>query len=188
MLDNVEDLLELSRIGRVEHETGPVDVSHVVRGLIEEHHAEINRLGLTVAVDDLPTIVGDRVRLQQIFDNLLVNALKYGCVGDDPQLHFGAEESADEVCFFVRDNGPGIAPEYREKIFALFQRLSSDDDGTGIGLTIVKRCAEIHGGRVWVDSAPGEGATFRIVLPRKPLASDGSARHDELVEETEITT
>lgn len=119
----------------------------------------------------LPVILFDRQRFWEIIDNLLTNAVKYGCTHPEPKLCLGSEESCDELLFFVEDNGPGIPEKYRERVFDLFQRLQTDQDGTGVGLALVKRVVEHAGGRVWTeDSRAGQGARFLVALPKRVLA------------------
>jgi len=171
MYQSIEDLLELSRLGRMPNEPRPVDTDAVVRELIEELAPRIRPRGLTVRVQStLPSIVADPARLTVAFENLLTNAIKYGCPRAGMAVQVGAVKVDAEVRFYVRDEGPGIAPAYHRKVFGLFQRLDARQEGTGVGLTIVQRIVEIHGGRVWIDSQPGQGACFWIAFPATPLA------------------
>ena len=159
----IEDLLQLSRVGTVTGTASAVDVYQVVRSIHERLAARIREVGATIEIDEnMPSIRADRMRLVQLFENLITNAIKYGCDRPNPRIEIGAITVNDEVRFFVRDNGQGIAPEYHQKIFEMFQRLHSDQAGTGIGLAIVARIAQAHGARVWVESEPGNGATFWI--------------------------
>ncbi len=107
---------------------------------------------------DLPVVYGDHSRLREVLENLIDNAVKF--VGDQPipRVEIGAREDGDEKVFYVRDNGIGIDPRYHEKIFDLFDKLDQDTEGTGVGLAIVKRIVEVHGGRIWVDSGGTEKA------------------------------
>ena len=111
-------------------------------------------------------IVADRIRIIELFENLIVNALKYGSPEPGGTITVGSKQTDTENCFFVRDTGPGIDARYHEKIFELFQRLDKSKEGSGAGLTIVSRIMEIHGGRAWVESEEGEGACFWIAFPR----------------------
>jgi signal transduction histidine kinase len=128
---------------------------------------EINAL---VEIDrDLPIVHGDKVRLIEVIQNLVENAAKYSNPRARTLIEIGAQpSSAGWFIFHVRDNGMGIAPEYHEKIFGLFNKLDALTEGTGIGLTLVKRIIEVHGGQIWVESTPGAGATFYFTLPAKP--------------------
>jgi len=114
---------------------------------------------------DLPRVVADRVRLAQVFENLLTNAVKYGCGHDQPAVVIEGCIDAGEVRYCVRDNGSGIAPQFHERIFGLFERLESNTDGTGVGLAAVSRIMEAHGGRAWVESEVGQGAAFWLAFP-----------------------
>ena len=139
------------------------------RTALDEAMANLGRAiaekGAVVTHDDLPTVLADPIQFVQLFQNLIGNALKF-CDGT-PRVHVAAERTGEEWVFSVRDNGIGIAPEYRERIFQIFQRLHGRDKypGTGMGLAICKRVVERHGGRIWVESRPGQGSTFLFTLP-----------------------
>jgi len=109
---------------------------------------------------DLPQVYGDRVRLVEVLQNLLENAVKYIGNQPDPEIEIGVRRDGASDIFFVRDNGMGIDPQYHDRVFELFEKLDANTEGTGIGLAIVKRIIEIHGGRIWLESRVGEGATF----------------------------
>jgi len=170
MRDNIDDLLELSRIGRVTNNPGTINVTELVQSLVADQQDPIKDKAVTVHVqEDMPSLWADRSQIIQIFDNLITNALKYGCDADQPAIHIGAEQNNGETRFFVKDNGQGIDPEYHDKVFGLFQRLKTDADGTGIGLALVKRVLELHHGRAWVVSQVGEGATFWLSFPQESV-------------------
>ncbi|HEX7588024.1 MAG TPA: ATP-binding protein, partial [Anaerolineae bacterium] len=121
----------------------------------------------TVTHGDLPSVPGDRSQLVQLFQNLIGNAIKFH--GEKaPRVHITATDSGWEWRFIVSDNGIGFDPQYGERIFVIFQRLHSQREyaGTGIGLSICKRIVERHGGRIWAESAPGQGANFNFTLPK----------------------
>ena len=167
----IEDLLQLSRVGRVTDKPQTVDVSALVSELAEELRL-VSKPGVRVNTQpDMPPILADPVAISRLFQNLLANAFHYGCRGVEPCIEVGSHIAGDEIRFFVRDNGPGISPEYHDKIFGLFQRLEANQDGTGIGLAIVSKIMEVHGGRAWVESTPGAGATFWLGFPRRFLVS-----------------
>jgi signal transduction histidine kinase len=110
-------------------------------------------------------VTGDRPRLLEVFQNLLDNAVKFMGSQPQPYINIGMRQDGEEPVYYVQDNGIGIAPRYHEKVFGLFERLDIANDGTGIGLTLVKRIIEVHGGRVWVESAgEGQGSTFCFTL------------------------
>ncbi|MEE8523743.1 MAG: two-component regulator propeller domain-containing protein [Thermoanaerobaculia bacterium] len=173
----LNDLLELSRIGRMVNPSPEIRLGELaseavgmVAGRIAERGAEI------VIASDLPAVSGDRVRLLQVFQNLIDNAVKY--MGDQvsPQVEVGArwdETDADGrgPVLYVRDNGLGIALEYQDEIFGLFRQLDADAEGTGVGLALVKRIVELHRGRIWIESeGKGQGSTFCFTLPAAPAA------------------
>ena len=113
------------------------------------------------------TVFGDRVRLLQVVQNLVDNAAKF--MGDQPNPYIEIGQRGDEdgkPIFYVKDNGIGIAPEYHERVFGLFNKLDAQTEGTGVGLALVKRIIEIHGGRIWVESEVGKGSTFFFTLLR----------------------
>jgi light-regulated signal transduction histidine kinase (bacteriophytochrome) len=130
-----------------------------------------------ITVDSLPHMWANPSQITQLFQNLIANAIKFrGNV--QPEIHVSAEQIDGQTIFSVRDNGIGIAPEYHQKIFGIFQRLLSRRDypGTGIGLAICKKIVERHAGRIWVESCAGEGANFRFTLSESPdqTASSGN--------------
>jgi signal transduction histidine kinase len=124
--------------------------------------------GITLELQkNLPVVYGDKQRLIEVLQNLLDNAAKFMGNQKNPQIEIGQRgedvEHGNPV-FFVRDNGIGISPEYHEQVFGLFNKLNPDIDGTGIGLTLVKRIIELHSGRIWVESEKGKGSTFYFTL------------------------
>lgn len=166
MSELIEDLLQLSRIGRGRHTVTEVDASTVIQGVVERFAPQAEQAGATIKVQPGMTyVLADPMRLNQLFENLLSNALKYGCGHPNPEIRIGWQREPNEVRFYVQDNGPGIPPEYHAKVFGLFQRLETRQEGTGVGLAIVVRIAQSHGGRVWVESEPGAGATFWVAWP-----------------------
>jgi chemotaxis family two-component system sensor kinase Cph1 len=122
--------------------------------------------GGSVICDEMPSIVADESQMTQLFQNLIGNALKFH--GEEaPRVEISAARKGNDWIFSVRDNGIGIDPQYKDRIFELFQRLHTHEEysGTGIGLTIAKKIVEQHGGRIWVDSEPGKGTTFSFTIP-----------------------
>ncbi len=187
MRDMIDDLLKLSRIGTVAIDLQPVGLSEVAEELVRKHAPELEDKHTDVSLElneDQPTVLADLNRLVEVLDNMIVNALKYACDGPEPRITIGSETVGREVRLFVKDNGPGIGREHHEKIFGLFQRLDDSKEGTGVGLAIVKRIMEVHGGRVWVESAIGEGATFWLAFPAAvgeaamSLSAQGAGVHD----------
>jgi signal transduction histidine kinase len=123
---------------------------------------------------DLPVIYADQARIYQVFENLLVNAIKYMGNTKNPRIDIGCEDRGKFHRFYVRDNGSGIDPQYHRKIFEMFYRLKETraEDGTGLGLAIVDRIVRNHGGKVRVESEKGKGAAFYFNLPKKKMESD----------------
>ncbi|HTI51322.1 MAG TPA: PAS domain S-box protein, partial [Planctomycetaceae bacterium] len=168
----IEGLLAYSRVGRHGNPFVATDAETAFARAVTNLEAAIAEGRAVVTHDPLPTVIADATQLMQLFQNLIGNAIKYR--GDEaPQVHVSAEQREHEWLFSVRDNGIGIAPQYRERIFVIFQRLHtrSEYPGTGIGLAICQRIIERHGGRIWVESEPGQGSTFFFSLP---VAAGGS--------------
>ncbi len=160
------ELLELSRVGRLMNEPEIIPFEDLVRSAEEIAHGQIEAGRITIGLQpNLPTVHGDRQRLTEALQNLLDNAAKYMGGQADPRIEIGQRGEEDgKLVFFVKDNGIGIAPEYHEHIFGLFNKLDPKVEGTGIGLALVKRIVEVHGGRVWVESEAGKGSTFYFTL------------------------
>jgi chemotaxis family two-component system sensor kinase Cph1 len=146
----------------------PVACSAVVDEVIAGLGAAIGRSGGEVTCDALPIVAADKRQLAQLFQNLIGNALKFRGQ-KPPRVHVAAARDDHGWCFSVRDNGIGIPPESHERIFAMFERLHgrSQYPGTGMGLAICKKIVERHGGRIWVESEPGQGCTFCFTIPAK---------------------
>jgi signal transduction histidine kinase len=184
----INDLLAYSRVGTHGAPLVPTDCGEVVAGVIAALGAPITETGARVIYGELPSVLADATQLSQLFQNLIGNALKF-CTGVTPQITISAEpvpcghcqthpasgmglaaatpQAGGEWLIHVRDNGIGIDPAYAERIFIIFQRLHSREEypGTGIGLAICKKIVERHGGRIWVESQPGQGATFTFSRP-----------------------
>jgi PAS domain S-box-containing protein len=162
----VQDLLLLSRIGSKKRPFEPVDVEQVLLDVLRDHRHQIRELGAVVQHDPLPVVCGDPAELPLVFSHLLQNSLKFRSE-DPPRVRITTEREDGWWRFAVADNGIGIEPEYFDRIFVLFQRLHTRDryEGTGVGLSIVKKVVERHGGRCWVASTPGAGTTFFFTLP-----------------------
>jgi PAS domain S-box-containing protein len=181
MKDLIDDLLQLSRIGRTRLEQAPVGMSSLVQDVSLELSFALQEKRVELRIDpDLPTVPCDRARMREVFKNLISNAVKYN---DKPQpkIEIGCRSDNGAFTFAVRDNGIGIAPEYHEKIFKIFQRLHHREEyeGTGVGLAICKKVVEAHGGRIWVESAPGEGTTFLFTMPRTAARQSGQEEHED---------
>jgi signal transduction histidine kinase/DNA-binding response OmpR family regulator len=166
-----DDLLTYTRLSRVAVELIPVSLEEVVDGALMQLQAEIRAKEAQVTVArPLPQVIGHYVTVVQAVANLLANGLKFVAPGVRPQVHVWAEERDDSVCLRLRDNGIGIAPEYQERIFRIFERLHGPETypGTGIGLSLVRKGMERIGGQVGVESVPGQGSTFWLELRRPP--------------------
>lgn len=162
----IEDLLAYSLVGRGKSTREPADCSTALKRALANLEGAIRESGAKVTYDELPALIAEPTLLVQLFQNLISNAIKFRSE-KPPDVHVHAEQHDDEWVFAVRDNGLGIGPEYAQRIFVLFHRLHgrSAYPGTGIGLAICKRIVERHGGRIWVESEPGQGATFYFTLP-----------------------
>jgi PAS domain S-box-containing protein len=162
----LDELLELSRIGRKTNPSVEAPLQDIVREALSLVAGQIAQRGVKIQVTEEPVLLyGDRQRLVEIFQNLVDNAVKF--MGDQPApcIRIGAEQTDGETMLFVQDNGIGIDPRHQTKLFGLFEKLDPATEGTGIGLALVRRIVEVHGGRIWVLSAgPGKGATFRFTL------------------------
>jgi PAS domain S-box-containing protein len=167
----LNDLLELSRVGRVTNNPEEIRFSELVAEVLELIHGRISQRDIVVHADEnLPSIFGDRQRIQEVLQNLIDNAAKFMGDQPSPRIEIGQQgERGGKPVFFVRDNGIGISPEYKDRIFGLFDKLDMRTEGTGVGLALVKRIVEFHGGRIWVQSELGKGSTFYFTLP--PLAT-----------------
>lgn len=162
----LSDLLELARVGRVSKLPEEVDMNALAQESLQGLDERIHSAGITVNISpDLPIVFGDRIRLREVLENLIENAVKFSAGQANPLIEIGTRIQDGEQIIFVRDNGPGIDPRYHNRIFNLFEKLDPVMEGTGIGLTITKRIIEVHGGRIWVESTgQGKGSTFAFTI------------------------
>ncbi|HXG54098.1 MAG TPA: ATP-binding protein [Vicinamibacterales bacterium] len=169
----IEGILEYSRAGRVTQPSETLDMRQLVQDVVDLMAVPV---GTSVLIGELPAVRSAPLPLQQIFINLVGNALKYAG-RSDAVVHIDARDAGRFVEFRVSDNGPGIAPEYHERIWGMFQTLEARDkvEGTGIGLSLVKKLVEGQGGRAWVQSALGDGAIFRFLWPKQTREELGVA-------------
>lgn len=165
----IQGVLDYCRVGTAGKEFSEISSEDVLEQALGNLRNAIEGSGAAVTHDPLPMVSADKVQLMQLFQNVVGNAIKYRGA-EQPRVHVAARKNGShEWIFSIRDNGLGIEPQYFEKIFLMFQRLHGRGEfsGTGIGLTVCKKIAERHGGRMWVESATGKGSTFYIALPER---------------------
>ncbi|WP_327167282.1 sensor histidine kinase [Streptomyces subrutilus] len=162
----INDLLDFSRVGRVHHTHQSVDLGAVLKRTLSALSVGIEESGAVVTHDDLPSLVADPTQMGMLWQNLIGNAVKFRRAGETPRIHVSAEQEGELWRFAVTDNGIGIAPEYAEKVFVIFQRLHTKDayDGSGIGLAMCKKIVEFHGGTIGIDPAHTRGARITFTL------------------------
>ncbi|MGI9284227.1 MAG: AAA family ATPase [Pseudomonadales bacterium] len=168
MSNLLTELLEMSRIGRVVNPSESIALSELVQHAWNFVSLQAAERDVTIVVlPDLPVVYGDRVRLREVLQNLIENAIKFRGDNPEPRIEIGSRDEGAEVVCYVRDNGLGINPDYHERIFDLFERLDPKVDGTGIGLALARRIVELHGGKLWVESeGVGKGSTFFFTIPQ----------------------
>jgi light-regulated signal transduction histidine kinase (bacteriophytochrome) len=161
------DLLEYSRLSSIIHEHEEINMNELLREVKEKMSPEIERTGAVITTAELPKLKGSRKQLSQLIEELLTNAIKFN-KSAVPEISIGAERMDEYWKISVTDNGIGIDPAFFERIFVIFKRLHADESiytGTGTGLAICKKIAELHGGTIQVSSQPGKGSTFYFKLP-----------------------
>ncbi len=165
----IDDILAFSRMGRAQLSRAEIDMTELTNSIFNELQPADHPVQLNIAA--LPMARGDRAMMRQVLVNLLANAIKYSRSKTNPIIEVGASVNGDENIYFVKDNGVGFDMRYVDKLFGVFQRLHSVEEfeGTGIGLAIVKRIVTRHGGRVWAEGKPDEGATIYFSLPREGI-------------------
>jgi len=165
----INDLLAYSRVNTKEAPLEDVDCNKVVEQNLKNLAASIADTRATVNYENLPVVRANQMQINQLFQNLISNAIKFRKPDVDPIVNISAKHAGDEWLFTVSDNGIGIDKEFSDKIFVIFQRLHNNSEypGTGIGLAICKRIIEKLGGHLWVESEPGEGSTFTFTIPDK---------------------
>jgi PAS domain S-box-containing protein len=164
----LNELLRLSRVGRIMNPPEEAPLQAIVKEALDLGAGRITARGVRVDLTEEPVVLyGDRTRLVEVFMNLVDNAVKF--MGDEsaPRVEIGVEQAGDEAVLFVRDNGIGIDPQVQSLLFGLFHKLDPGSEGEGVGLALVRRIVELHGGRIWVESeGPGKGTTFRFTLAK----------------------
>ncbi len=163
----IQDLLAYSRLGSQAKIFRSVNCEKVLRQTLSNLQLEIQETNAQIIANPLPTVVGDETQLVQLFQNLIANGIKYQ--QELPVIEIDALAQTEQWLFSIKDNGIGIDPQYKERIFQIFQRLHGRQEypGTGIGLAICYKIVERHGGKIWVESSLGKGATFYFTLPKK---------------------
>lgn len=165
----IDDLLAFFKLGRQPMQKSEVDMMELVRSVCDRVKSQHDSTAADCRLAALPKAMGDHSLLGQVWTNLLSNAFKYSSKRTNPQIDVGAVSDEKEIIYFVRDNGAGFDPRYQSKLFGVFQRLhnASEFPGTGIGLALVERIVTRHGGRVWAEGKPDEGAAFYFTLPKE---------------------
>lgn len=165
----ITDILNFSRISRREFKRVKINMNLLIREVIDEFKNTLPEKKHIFTVTDVPNALGDYIMLKEVWRNLVSNAIKFSSIKEKPIIEIGAFESHGEQTYFIKDNGVGFDMKYKGMLFEIFQRLHSEQDfeGTGVGLSIVKRIIEKHRGRVWGEGEVGKGATFYFTLPLK---------------------
>jgi light-regulated signal transduction histidine kinase (bacteriophytochrome) len=163
----IEGLLAYSRVATRGGEFKRVGLNQVFHDAVANLSTAIRESGANVAREELPEVTGEETQLLQLLQNLIGNAVKFRKPDVPPQVHISAQKEENEWVFEVRDNGIGIEKEHFDAVFQIFKRLHTREEfaGTGIGLAVCKKIVERHGGRIWVESVPGEGTTFFFTIP-----------------------
>ena len=163
-----KDLLTYSRVGTHGKPASKVQCDLVIQDVLSDLSLIISESKAKIECDPLPDVMGDDVQLRQLFQNIIGNAIKFHHPDKPPCIQIKVMADNQGWRFEVRDNGIGIDPQYFERIFVIFQRLHGRDSypGTGVGLAVSQKIVERHGGRIWVESEPGNGSTFCFILPR----------------------
>ena len=166
MKGTILDLLEYSRTGNEDAKSEIIDMGQLVAETIQMHQVSIKECNAVIKWENLPIVHGAKVHLQQIFNNLIGNAIKYKTPNTAPLINISATEEKGFWKFAIQDNGIGIAPQFHHKIFVVFRRLHHHDEysGNGIGLSICKKLVEKKGGRIWVESDGTNGSTFYFTI------------------------
>ncbi|WP_299410635.1 ATP-binding protein [Acaryochloris sp. IP29b_bin.148] len=166
MEELISDLLSYSRVGRAAIKIQAIDLEATLQQVTSDLEIAIEESNAIITAGALPTVSADPTQMRQLLQNLIANAIKY-CRADVPTVRIWATQADEAWTISVQDNGIGIDPQFAERIFVIFQRLHNKAaySGTGIGLAICKKIVECHGGKIWVESQEGQGATFSFTLP-----------------------
>ena len=166
----LDELLELSRVGRIINTPEAVSMRELIQDVAKMVERQAAKRGVKIEISpDMPDVFGDRIRLREVLQNLTENAIKFSNDQPDARIKVGWRDEGQNPVYYVQDNGRGIDPAYHDKIFGLFERLDPNIEGTGVGLALVQRIMEEHGGKIWVESeGAGAGSTFCFTIPRQP--------------------
>jgi len=190
----IDDLLTLSRISRIKNPYEDVDMNELISSVISRIEFDLKQYKVELTVPGkIPLVRCDRIKMQEVFFNLISNAVKFSSKnkGIGPKVEVGYNDKNQAYEFYVKDNGIGIDKKYHNEIFGIFKRLHTQEEyeGTGAGLSIVKRIIDDHKGQIWLDSQPGKGTTFYFTIPKKIpehkklgdiLVDDGVISKDDL--------
>jgi light-regulated signal transduction histidine kinase (bacteriophytochrome) len=168
----IDDLLRLSRTGRHELTYNNIDMKALFSSMVEEIRQNYSERNINVQIGEIPPINGDLALLKQVIYNLLANAVKFSGKMDVSEIEIGSMVNQNETTYYIKDNGTGFDMKFAHDLFGVFRRLNNADDyeGTGVGLALVKRIIDKHGGRVWAYSEPAKGATFYFSIPLNKFA------------------
>jgi signal transduction histidine kinase len=159
-------LLQISRLGRFKINKEELDMNETVSEILETINYQVEKAGVKMEISELPSCIGDKNQINQLFSNIIGNALKYLDSNRNGVISVSGKKEGDYSVYCVEDNGIGILPAHQEKIFEIFYQLKPEKSiGEGLGLTIVKKIIDIHHGKIWVDSEPNKGSKFYISLP-----------------------
>ncbi len=163
----INGLLNYSKIG-LEQSYEEIDTNQLVEEIIRDLEFQINETQIVISLDDLPIIKADPLGIRQVFQNLITNAIKFRTKNGNPQVWVSCKSDKQGHTFEIKDNGLGIAPQFQNQIFNIFQRLHSKNEieGTGIGLSLCKKVIELHKGKIWVESILGRGSSFFFIIPQ----------------------
>ncbi|MGZ4035178.1 MAG: sensor histidine kinase, partial [Bacteroidia bacterium] len=167
----INDLLEYSRIGRLDSEIASIDCNKLLQTVLRDLSVAIKESNSKIKVEKLPVIIGYPTEMKSLFQNLISNAIKFRKPDKDTIVTVTAQAKDNDWLFAVKDNGIGMDKKYHNRIFTIFQRLHTQKEypGTGIGLAQSKKIVELHKGKIWVESEPGQGSTFYFTIPKTPV-------------------
>ena len=165
----INNLLAYSKVGKAQTQKQYTDVNKLLQDIVQMAQLIVDETNATIYWGNMPTFFVDDISLYQVFQNLILNALKYQNVGSKPVIYIEAKETETHWQFSVADNGIGVAPQHHKRIFIIFQRLHAKEEypGTGMGLAICKKIVEINQGTIWVESEMGKGSTFYFTFRKQ---------------------